>query len=78
MFKKQIFWKNIVGTIVLFGVILLIFIFDVKIGFSIFENINLIHLNCMKVLVLVILIIIFVIIIVILYIKIKNRKEIDE
>ena len=80
MLKKQIDWKNAIGVTVLLGTIFCVVVFNVKIGFTIFQNVELMLFNSLIfaffMVVLVILIIIFVIVIVI-YQK-KNKMEINE
>ena len=80
MLKKQIDWKNAIGVIVLLGTFFCVVVFNVKIGFTIFQNVELMLFDSLIfaffMVVLVILIIIFVIVIVI-YQK-KNKMEINE
>ena len=79
--KKNI-WKNFTGFWALVLIISCVFFFNVKIGFTIFENIELILFNSLIFTYflgfMAILIVVFLVVIVILYIKRKNIKEIDK
>lgn len=80
MLKKQIDWKNSIGVIVLLGTILCVVVFNVKIGFTIFQNVDLMLFDSLIfaffLLVTAILLIVFVVVILI-YQK-KNKMEINE
>ena len=59
---KITIWKNLIALLIIFIVISLIFIFNVKIGFSIFENIKSVDIILLLSVFLTVLTIVFVII----------------
>lgn len=71
---KITIWKDLIALLVVLIVISCIFIFNIKVGFSVFQNIKFINILLLLIVFLSVLTIVFVITIII-YIKRKRKNK---
>lgn len=72
--SKRNFWNNFVGFGALIGIIFCVFFFNIKIGFTVFENIEVVPSTIITIFVLSFIVAIVIIYFLVIY---KIRKEVE-
>lgn len=75
--NKTEIWKNFVGFGVLITIIFCIFFFNIKIGFTVFENIGIIP-SFIVITISIIIIIIIILMVLLILNKIEKNRQVDE
>lgn len=76
--NKTNIWKNFIGLLVLSSIISLAFVFNIKVGFSVFDGIKAISLTIFTIIMIIIIIIVISVILAFLIIIHKLNKETEE
>ena len=76
--NKTNIWKNFIGLLVLSSIISLAFVFNINVGFSVFDGLKVISLTIFTIIMIIIIIIIISVILAFLFIIHNLNKENEE